>query len=47
MNFICNICNNTYKTRNGLFKHNRKYHSDQSVPKIVSKNIFVNFVQKN
>lgn len=30
-NYNCEICNLIYKTRNGLFKHNKKYHPDDEV----------------
>ena len=34
-NYNCEICNLIYKTRNGLFKHNKKYHptNDDKTPK--------------
>ncbi len=28
-NYSCDICNLIYKTRNGLFKHNKKYHPNE------------------
>lgn len=34
--YKCETCNLVYKTRNGLFKHNKKYHPDdnnKNIPK--------------
>jgi len=36
MVYECKICNLVYKTRNGLFKHNKKYHpndTNKNIPK--------------
>jgi uncharacterized C2H2 Zn-finger protein len=35
--YVCNICNKTYKNKSGIWKHNNKYHTNQdtnSNPKV-------------
>jgi len=46
MNFNCNICNINYKTRNGLFKHNKKYHSEQLIQNDIIKKYLCDFCTK-
>ena len=43
-NYNCTICNLIYKTRNGLFKHNKKYH--QSNDEITPKNYICKYCSK-
>ena len=46
MNFICDICNMTYKTRNGLYKHNKNYHSKKPEENNIINKYICNYCNK-
>ena len=35
--YICNVCNKTYKDKSGLWYHNRKHHTSNSNHKVTIK----------